>query len=167
MIFKNKLEAWITKKNLNLGKIIKVTKFEVGQSNPTYKLKFKEKYVVLRSQPKGVLLRGAHRIDREYRVMSALYNTKIPVPKMMCYCDEKNIIGTEFYLMNYIDGIQETNPILPKFGILKKKEIYKNKLDILINLSKLNLKKIHMENYSKSHNYIEKQRTHIQDIISI
>ena len=153
----NKLEKWISKNISDLGEIINITKFEVGQSNPTYKIEFNKKNIVLRSQPKGTLLRGAHRIDREYKVMSALYNTKIPVPKMLCYCNEKKIIGTEFYLMDYIEGIQETNPILPKFGIINKKKIYKNKLDILINLSKLNLKKIEMENFSKSYNYIEKQ----------
>ena len=155
--FKNKFNEWIINNVPDLGRIINVSKFNIGQSNPTYKLKFKKKTIVLGSQPKGILLRGAHRIDREYKVMSALYNTKIPVPKMLSYCDERKIIGTEFYLMDYIDGIQETNPILPKFSISNKKKIYKNKLDILINMSKLNLKKIDMENYSKSNNYIEKQ----------
>ena len=155
--FKNKFKEWIINNVPDLGRIINFTKFNIGQSNPTYKLEFEKKTIVLRCQPKGILLRGAHRIDREYKVMSALYNTKIPVPKMLSYCDERKIIGTEFYLMDYIDGIQETNPILPKFSISNKKKIYKNKLDILINMSKLNLKKIDMENYSKSNNYIEKQ----------
>ena len=157
IIFNKKFNEWILNNVPDLGRIINVKKFDIGQSNPTYKLKFKYKTLVLRSKPEGNLLRGAHRIDREYKVMSALYNTKIPVPKMLSYCDEQKIIGTEFYLMNYIDGIQETNPILPKFSIINKEEIYKNKLDILINLSKLNLKKIDMENYSKSNNYIERQ----------
>ena len=153
------LENWINEIDPKLGKLKNIKKFEIGQSNPTYKLEFESKILVLRSKPFGQLLRGAHRIDREFKVMSAIYNTKIPVPQMIGYCEYQNIFGTEFYIMEFIDGIQEKNPILPNFNTDEKQIIYNDKLKILINLSKLNLKKIKLDNYSRSINYLERQIT--------
>ena len=97
----NNLKNWIDMKFPYFGQLIKITKFDVGQSNPTYLLRFKKKKVVLRSKPMGNLLRGAHRIDREYRVMSSLKGSKIPVPDMLAYCNDINVIGSEFFLMDY------------------------------------------------------------------
>ncbi len=153
------LENWIRNINPKLGKLNNIKKFDIGQSNPTYKIEFENKILVLRSKPVGKLLRGAHRIDREFRVMSSIYNSKIPVPKMIGYCDNHSIIGSEFYIMDFIDGIQEKNPLLPNFKTDEKKYIYNDKLKILINLSKLNLKKLKLDDYSKSINYLEKQIT--------
>ena len=96
------LENWINEIDPKLGKLKNIKKFEIGQSNPTYKLEFESKVLVLRSKPFGQLLRGAHRIDREYKVMSAIYNSKIPVPQMIGYCQYQNIFGTEFYIMEFI-----------------------------------------------------------------
>ena len=101
-----KLERWILNNCSNFGNLIRIKKFKTGQSNPTYKVDFDNKIIVLRSQPKGKLLKGAHRIDREYKVMGTLYKSEIPVPNVIKYCDDKSIIGREFFLMEYIDGIQ-------------------------------------------------------------
>ena len=117
----NNLKIWLEKKLPRLGNLNKIEKFDVGQSNPTYLLHCDNKKIVLRSKPMGNLLRGAHRIDREYRVMSALRETKIPVPNMIIYCDENKIIGSEFFLMDFIDGIKEKKPILENYS---KDEIY-------------------------------------------
>ena len=102
----NNLKKWLEEKLPHLGNLNKIEKFDVGQSNPTYLLHCENKKIVLRSKPMGNLLRGAHRIDREYRVMNALKETKIPVPNMIIYCDENKIIGSEFFL-DFIDGIKE------------------------------------------------------------
>ena len=151
------LEKWIQEIDNDFGKLISIKKFEIGQSNPTYKLELDNKNLVLRSKPRGKLLKGAHRIDREFKVMSALYGSSIPVPKMFGYCKNEKIFGTEFYVMEFIDGIQEKNPLLPNFEISEKKNIYHDKLRMLINLSKLNLKEIKLDDYSKSINYLERQ----------
>ena len=105
----------------------------------------------------GNLLRGAHRIDREYRVMSALRETKIPVPNMIIYCDENKIIGSEFFLMDFIDGIKEKKPILENYSKDEKKKIYKKKSEVLVNLAKLDLKKYNLEDYGKKSDYLFRQ----------
>ena len=83
------LKKWLQEKLPNLGNLNKIEKFDVGQSNPTYLLHCENRKIVLRSKPMGNLLRGAHRIDREYKVMNALKETKIPVPNMIIYCDDR------------------------------------------------------------------------------
>ena len=124
----NNLKIWLEKKLPRLGNLNKIEKFDVGQSNPTYLLHCDNKKIVLRSKPMGNLLRGAHRIDREYRVMSALKETKIPVPNTIIYCEENEIIGSEFFLMDFIDGIKEKKPILENYSKDEKKKIYKKKI---------------------------------------
>ena len=153
----NNLKIWLEKKLPRLGNLNKIEKFDVGQSNPTYLLHCDNKKIVLRSKPMGNLLRGAHRIDREYRVMSALRETKIPVPNMIIYCDENKIIGSEFFLMDFIDGIKEKKPILENYSKDEKKKIYKKKSEVLVNLAKLDLKKYNLEDYGKKSDYLFRQ----------
>ncbi|WP_425093693.1 phosphotransferase family protein [Tropicimonas sp. S265A] len=75
-----------------------------GQSNPTFYCDWGSRRMVLRKQPPGELLRGAHAIDREYRVMSALAETDVPVPSLLAYEDDARVIGTPFYLMTRLEG---------------------------------------------------------------
>ena len=158
MIKKNdNLKKWLQEKLPIVGDLKKIEKFEIGQSNPTYLLHCENKKLVLRSKPMGNLLRGAHRIDREYKVMNALKETKIPVPNMITYCEENNIIGSEFYLMDFIDGIKEKNPILENYSKDEKKKIYTKKLEVLINLARLDLKKFNLEDYGKKVDYLSRQ----------
>lgn len=158
MIKKNdNLKKWLQEKLPIVGDLKKIEKFDIGQSNPTYLLHCENKKLVLRSKPMGNLLRGAHRIDREYKVMNALKETKIPVPNMITYCEENNIIGSEFYLMDFIDGIKEKNPILENYSKDEKKKIYTKKLEVLINLARLDLKKFNLEDYGKKVDYLSRQ----------
>jgi aminoglycoside phosphotransferase (APT) family kinase protein len=81
-----------------------VRQFVHGQSNPTYLLESGPERYVLRRKPPGVLLPSAHAVDREFRVMRALRNTGVPVPQTLCYCDADAVIGTPFYVMEYVEG---------------------------------------------------------------
>ncbi len=73
---------------------VDIKQFEGGQSNPTFQLITPKQTYVLRKQPPGELLRSAHQVDREYRVMDALWPTEVPVPKMFCLCEDTHVIGT-------------------------------------------------------------------------
>ena len=75
-----------------------------GQSNPTYFLNWGEQNLVLRKQPNGPILRGAHAVDREYKVLEALHPTSVPVPEPVLYCAEPELLGTPFYLMQRVEG---------------------------------------------------------------
>ncbi|MDA1077306.1 MAG: phosphotransferase, partial [Proteobacteria bacterium] len=83
---------------------LKVRQFEGGQSNPTFQLQASSGTYVLRKQPPGELLPSAHQVDREYRVMKALHNTDVPVPRMYCLCEDLAILGTKFYIMQMVEG---------------------------------------------------------------
>ena len=78
---------------------LQVQQFEGGQSNPTFQLQTGNRNYVLRKQPPGELLPSAHQVDREFRVMQALHNTDVPVPRMYCLCEDPDVIGTKFYVM--------------------------------------------------------------------
>ena len=127
----NNLNLWIREKTSLEEDILSIKKFEIGQSNPTYLLKANFKNFVLRSKPLGNLLPGAHRIDREYKVMSALIGSKLPVPKMYGYCNDVNVFGSEFYIMEFLDGSHEFDPILPHYSYNQRKQIYRHKIEIL------------------------------------
>ncbi|HET9628650.1 MAG TPA: phosphotransferase [Novosphingobium sp.] len=83
---------------------LNVEQFKGGQSNPTYKLVTPGRTYVMRRKPPGVLLKGAHAIEREARVLAALHGAGFPVPQMMGLCTDDAVIGTWFYIMELVDG---------------------------------------------------------------
>ena len=139
------LNHWIKQNTTIEEDILSLKKFEAGQSNPTYLLKTDYKSFVLRSKPIGKLLPGAHRIDREFKVMSALEASTIPVPKMFGYCQDEDLIGSEFYIMEYLEGNHEFDPHLTNYEAGQRDKIYKNKVKILAELASLNLTKVGLE----------------------
>ena len=92
---------------------VRVTALSGGQSNPTFIVDDGERRFVLRKQPAGQLLASAHAIDREYRVMSALQGSEVPVPRMLAYCEDATLLGTPFYLMAFVDGRVLVDQSLP------------------------------------------------------
>ena len=83
---------------------LSVTQFKGGQSNPTYLLRARSGLYVLRRKPPGKLLKSAHAVDREYRIISALYGADFPVPRPYVLCEDDEVIGTMFFIMEYVDG---------------------------------------------------------------
>ena len=81
------------------GKLQSAEKFSGGQSNPTFRMVTSEGVFVLRRQPPGKLLKSAHAVDREYRVMRALEDTPVPVPKVYHLCEDREVIGSSFFIM--------------------------------------------------------------------
>ena len=154
----NNLNLWIREKTSLEEDIVSIKKFEIGQSNPTYLLKANFKNFVLRSKPLGNLLPGAHRIDREYKVMSALRESKLPVPKMYGYCNDVNVFGSEFYIMEFLNGSHEIDPILPNYSSKQRKEIYRHKIEILAELASVDLVELGLENFGRPKGYLERHR---------
>lgn len=93
----------------------KCAQFGYGQSNPTYLLRDRTGHqYVMRKKPPGKLLSStAHRVDREYRILHALEDTDVPVPKTYCLCEDDAVIGTSFYIMEFLDGRIFGDPSLP------------------------------------------------------
>src|ERR1051326_8168913 len=92
---------------------LEVRQFVGGQSNPTFLLHARGREDVMRKKPPGKLLASAHQVDREYRVISALAATDVPVPRAYAYCDDESVIGSAFYVMEYVRGRIFRDPQLP------------------------------------------------------
>jgi len=92
---------------------VTVSQFQGGQSNPTYRLSTPGHEYVLRRKPPGKLLPSAHAVDREYRILTTLGPTDVPVPTTYVLCEDPEVIGTIFYLMDWIEGRIMVDPIVP------------------------------------------------------
>jgi len=107
------LQPWIDEYVPNAGKIKAIEQFKGGQSNPTYKIITESKNLVLRRKPPGKLLPSAHAVDREYKVITALYETDVPVPKTYGLCEDDDVAGTAFFVMDFLDGDLFWDPMIP------------------------------------------------------
>ena len=98
----------------DFGHLVSATKFTGGQSNPTFALETSTGKYVLRRKPPGTLLASTHAVDREFRVMQALANSDVPVPKMLHLCADDSVIGSMFYVMGFIEGRNWWDQTLPR-----------------------------------------------------
>ena len=132
-------------------------KFSGGQSNPTFKISAASGNYVLRRKPPGELLKSAHAVDREYRVMSALATTAVPVAKTYHLCEDENIIGSMFYVMEYIDGRVMWDPTLPEVSAENRHAIYSEMNRVLAAVHSVDINKVGLADYGKPGNYFERQ----------
>ena len=151
------LQPWIDEYVPNAGKIKAIEQFKGGQSNPTYKIITESKNLVLRRKPPGKLLPSAHAVDREYKVITALYETEVPVPKTYGLCEDDDVAGTAFFVMDFLDGDLFWDPMIPSMTNRDRTEIYKNKNKTLAKLHSVDYKKIGLEDYGKPGNYVARQ----------
>lgn len=103
---------------------MEVAQFKGGQSNPSYHLITPGREYVLRRKPPGKLLPSAHAVDREYKVISGLAGTDVPVPQTYCLCLDENVIGTIFYVMAFVKGRIEWDPTLPGYSAEDRSAIF-------------------------------------------
>ena len=132
-------------------------KFNSGQSNPTYLIETPKKKYVLRKKPEGILLKSAHAVDREYRVQLALHNSIVPVPKMHAFCADVSVLGTEFYIMEYIEGICFEDPRLDVVAEHSRHSIFKEMSNILAEIHKVDLLKVGLSDYGPGGDYFTRQ----------
>ena len=109
-----KLEDYLRSRIPGFSGKLSAEKFPGGQSNPTFKLSAGGQHYVLRRKPAGELLKSAHAVDREFRVISALQNTDVPVPEAYVLCEDDDVIGSMFYVMEYKEGRILWDPTLPE-----------------------------------------------------
>ncbi|MEM7257208.1 MAG: phosphotransferase family protein, partial [Pseudomonadota bacterium] len=133
------------------------TKFSGGQSNPTFKIESATSTYVLRKQPPGKLLKSAHAVDREYRVMRALANSDVPVPGMLHLCEDNSVIGAMFFVMQYKDGQTYWDSSIPEGTVEQRSTIYDEVNRVLASLHSLNPKHIGLADYGRPGNYYARQ----------
>lgn len=95
------------------GEPVSAEKFKGGQSNPTYALRAGEQRYVLRRKPPGKLVANAHAIDREFRILEVMHKAGFPVPEPFHYCSDANVVGTEFYVVEHLEGRIFWDPTMP------------------------------------------------------
>ncbi len=136
---------------------IEAEKFQVGQSNPTYLLKTPTKNYVLRRKPPGVLLKSAHAVDREYRVQKALADTKVPVAKMHLLCEDDDVIGSAFYVMDHIKGRNFVDPMDHDLTPQQRGEVIDDMNRVLAELHMVDIDAVGLSDYGPPGNYFERQ----------
>jgi len=136
---------------------LSVSKFKGGQSNPTYLLTTPSKKYVLRRKPPGKLLPSAHAVDREYRVMTALHAQGFPAPRTYVLCENESIVGTMFFIMDFIEGRIFWDAGLPEVQKSDRKPLYFALTDTLADLHSVDYKAAGLEDYGKPGNYFERQ----------
>ncbi|WP_192177777.1 phosphotransferase [Mesorhizobium amorphae] len=135
-----------------------IEKFKSGQSNPTYLLTAASGRYVLRAKPPGQLLKSAHQVDREFRVMRALAGTAVPVPAMLHLSGEDSLIGRMFYVMEFIDGRIFWDPALPDaLDNGERAAIYDAMNATLAALHDVDIEKAGLSDFGKPGNYFERQ----------
>jgi len=139
-------------------RIAQVEQFKGGQSNPTYRLSAADgrKYV-LRRKPPGKLLPSAHAVDREYKVIAALHPTGFPVARPHALCEDDSVIGTAFYVMDYVEGRVLWDQGLPGMSKQERFAIWDELNRVIAQLHSLDYRALGLETFGKPGNYIERQ----------
>ena len=135
-----------------------VRKFNAGQSNPTYMVEAKSGRYVLRAKPPGQLLKSAHQVDREYRVMAALKDTAVPVPHMLHLSGEDSPIGRMFYVMAFVEGRIFWDPALPEAASAPERAaLYDAMNGVLAALHDVDVAAIGLADFGRPGSYFERQ----------
>ncbi len=136
---------------------LQVCQFKGGQSNPTFWLADTEREYALRKKPPGKLLQSAHMVDREYRVMHALRDTDVPTAKMYALCDDDSVIGTSFFVMEYVKGRIFWNVQLPKLEPAERAAIYEELARVLAAIHSVDLDATGLSDYGRPDAYVARQ----------
>jgi aminoglycoside phosphotransferase (APT) family kinase protein len=152
-----RLNAYLGDNINNFGNLLNAEKFENGQSNPTYLLVTDKAKFVLRRKPPGPLLPSAHAVDREYRVMSALADTAVPVPTMHVLCEDDGVIGSMFYIMDFIDGDIHWDAQLTEVEPSLRGAMYDQMNEVLAALHSVDINAVGLQEFGRPGSYFERQ----------
>ncbi len=136
---------------------LEVRQFKGGQSNPTYQLITPKKKYVMRRKPPGKLLPSAHAVDREYRVLSALYPLGFPVARPYALCEDESVVGTMFYVMDMVEGRILWDATLPDYEPSERSAIFDAKISTLAQLHNVDWKAVGLEGFGKDGDYVARQ----------
>ena len=153
----DRLSDYLTAHLAGFKRPLRLLQFEGGQSNPTFLLSTEDKQYVLRKKPPGKLLPSAHMVEREYRIMKSLEKSDVPVPGMHLLCEDENIIGTPFFVMEYVQGLVVEDITLPGMTPRERRAVYFDMVRVLAALHAVDYVALGLENYGKPGNYFSRQ----------
>lgn len=134
-----------------------IEQFVGGQSNPTYRLRTNGASYVLRKKPPGELLPSAHAVDREYRLMKALGDQGVPVPRMLVYSEDIGVVGTPFFVMSHVDGRVFRDPLLPELAKNERAILVLDMMSALAKLHGVDYAAAGLGDFGKPGNYFARQ----------
>ena len=145
---------------------VRLKQFQHGQSNPTYLVQFQGRDYVLRKKPPGSLLAGAHAIEREYRVMAALAEAGLPVPAQHGLCEDSAILGTPFYLMDYVAGRIYKDPSLPGLLPEDRRKVYSAMNKTLAQIHAVDVHAAGIADYGKHGDYVKRSGLQVVTLLT-
>ena len=151
------LQSWLTGRLEGFTGALEVLQFAGGQSNPTFLLSSGGRSWVLRKQPPGKLLPSAHAVDREFRVIRALAGSGVPVCRGHLLCEDPGVVGTPFYIVNYVPGRVFRNPQLPGLEPTERAAIYDAMNLILARLHQVDYRSAGLQDFGKPGSYYARQ----------
>ncbi|MEO1291382.1 MAG: phosphotransferase family protein [Pseudomonadota bacterium] len=151
------VERYLTAHLPDFSGPLSAQKLPGGQSNPTFKLDSPSGAYVLRRKPPGQLLKSAHAVDREYRVMKALESTDVPVPTMRLLCDDDSVIGSMFFVMDFVEGRNLDDPRLPDQTIGERAAMFDAMNATLAALHSVDPQSVGLGDFGKAGNYYARQ----------
>ncbi|MEH6606417.1 MAG: phosphotransferase family protein [Pseudomonadales bacterium] len=152
-----KLGAYLEQHIESFEGLISAEKFAGGQSNPTFLLTAKSGQYVLRRKPPGELLKSAHAVDREYKVLTALAGTKVPVAHAYHLCEDDDVIGSMFYVMSFEEGRILWDPALLDLDKEQRRPIHLEMVRVLAEMHNIDITAVGLADYGKPGNYYERQ----------
>ena len=151
------LERYMRENVEGFSGTLAVEQFKGGQSNPTYRLTADGKSYVMRRKPPGKLLPSAHAVDREYRVITALAGSDVPVPRTYSLCTDEAVIGSMFFVMDCVEGRVLWDPQLPGMARHERAAIFDEMNRVIAALHRVDYAAIGLGDYGKPGNYFSRQ----------
>ncbi len=153
----DRLTAWLSLKIADFAGPMTVKRFAGGQSNPTYRLETPGRNYVLRKKPVGALLKGAHAVEREARVMSALADTGVPVPRVHAVCEDEAVIGTSFFVMDMVEGRIFWNATFPDVSDTERPTYFAAMSDTIALLHSVDPAAVGLSEFGRHGRYLDRQ----------
>jgi len=151
------LECYVCERMADVKPPFQVRQFRGGQSNPTYYIETPSRRLVMRRKPPGQLLPSAHAIEREYQVMTALQGSGVPVPETFLLCEKAEVIGTPFFVMEYVESSPMTDAALPDRSSEERRGIYRSMIETLARLHNVDWRAVGLSDYGKPGAYVARQ----------
>jgi aminoglycoside phosphotransferase (APT) family kinase protein len=152
-----RLEEWLQGHVVGFRGPIQIEQFKGGQSNPTYKLTSPSGAYALRRKPAGPLLPSAHAVEREYRVLAALAGSGVPVAQVHGLCEDATVIGSAFYVMDFVDGRIFWDQRLPGLTPAERARIFDSLNEAIANLHRIDPAVVGLADFGRPGNYMDRQ----------
>jgi aminoglycoside phosphotransferase (APT) family kinase protein len=152
-----RLEHYLREHMPNFRGPLVVRQFVGGQSNPTFLLETSDARFVMRKKPPGTLLPSAHQVEREYRIIKALAATDVPVPRVHLLCEDVGVIGTAFFVMDFVEGRIMRDPMMPDSSPHERAACYDSMNDVLARLHKVDFRAVGLGDFGRPQAYVARQ----------